>query len=94
VQDAVCERPGHAWSAQAMAEVAHVTPRHLSRLFREQAGISPREYVETIRTALAQQALKSGAPVASASDLAGFSSARQWRRARARHAGARGVSSS
>ncbi|MED5622226.1 GlxA family transcriptional regulator [Ideonella sp. BN130291] len=94
VQDAVCERPGRAWSAHALAQVAHVTPRHLGRLFREQAGISPREYVERIRTALAQQALQQGATVQKASDLAGFSSTRQWRRARSRRTPGSPLSSS
>lgn len=86
VQDAVCERPGHPWTVQALAEVAHVTPRHLSRLFREQAGLSPREYVERIRFGLSQQALRQGASVQAASEQAGFSSPRQWRRARSRQA--------
>lgn len=88
VQDAVCERPGAAWSAEALAAVAHVTPRHLGRLFREQAGISPREYVERIRMARAEQALASGTPATRAGEVAGFSSARQWQRARRRAAGA------
>jgi transcriptional regulator GlxA family with amidase domain len=86
VQDAVCERPGEAWSAEALADVAHVTPRHLSRLFREHTGISPREYVERIRAALAERAREQGASVQAASELAGFSSPRQWRRARSRAA--------
>jgi transcriptional regulator GlxA family with amidase domain len=84
VQDAVCERPSHAWTAEAMADVAHVTPRHLNRLFREQAGLSPREYVERVRCALAHEARSRGASVQAASELAGFSSPRQWRRARTR----------
>jgi transcriptional regulator GlxA family with amidase domain len=84
VQDAVCEQPGRDWSAEALAAVAHVTPRHLNRLFREQAGLSPREYVERIRCALAERAHEHGASVQKASELAGFSSPRQWRRARSR----------
>lgn len=84
VQDAVCERPADDWSLESLAGVAHVTPRHLSRLFREHAGLSPREYVEQVRSALAQQALQQGASVNAASELAGFSSPRQWRRARSR----------
>jgi transcriptional regulator GlxA family with amidase domain len=84
VQNAVCERPGHDWDLPALAAVAHVTPRHLSRLFREQAGISPRDYVERIQVALARQAMNGGATAGQASELAGFSSDRQWRRARAR----------
>jgi transcriptional regulator GlxA family with amidase domain len=84
VQDAVSERPAEDWSLQALADVAHVTPRHLGRLFKEHAGLSPREYVERIRAALAQQALQQGASVNAASEMAGFASPRQWRRARAR----------
>jgi transcriptional regulator GlxA family with amidase domain len=86
VQDAVCERPTEAWTAEAMASVAHVTPRHLSRLFREHTGLSPRDYVEHIRVARAKEALERGASAARASEQAGFSSDRQWRRARARKA--------
>ncbi len=84
VQNAVCERPGEAWSTEALAEVAHVTPRHLARLFREHAGITPRDYVERIRTAVASQAVARGLPAARAAEMAGFSNDRQWRRARAR----------
>lgn len=88
VQDAVCEKPGAAWSADAMAAVAHVTPRHLNRLFQEYVGLSPRAYVEQVRSALAQEAVRSGLPMQVASEAAGFSSPRQWRRARTRARGA------
>ncbi|MCR5865590.1 GlxA family transcriptional regulator [Aquincola sp. J276] len=88
VQDAICDKPGAAWSAEAMARVAHVTPRHLGRLFREFVGTSPRAYVEQVRSALAQEALRSGLAVQAASEAAGFSSPRQWRRARTRARGA------
>lgn len=86
VQEAVAERPGDAWSAQALAAVAHVTPRHLARLFRQHTGLSPRAYVDQVRVTLAQQALGHGASSRQAAELAGFSSDRQWRRARARTA--------
>jgi transcriptional regulator GlxA family with amidase domain len=86
VQDAVCERPGADWTAEAMAEVAHVTPRHLGRLFKAQTGLSPRDYVERVRYGLTQSALAHGDTVTAASERAGFTSARQWRRARARQA--------
>ena len=84
VQDAVCERPAEHWSVEAMAAVAHVTPRHLSRLFREQTGISPRDYVEQVRWGLSQEALQRGASMQAASEHAGFTSTRQLRRARQR----------
>jgi transcriptional regulator GlxA family with amidase domain len=84
VQNAVCERPGHDWDVPALAAVAHVTPRHLARLFKDHAGVSPRDYVERIRSGLAEQALARGLPTAQAVELAGFGTDRQFRRARAR----------
>ena len=87
VQDAVADQPGADWSADALAAVAHVTPRHLARLFLEHTGLSPREYVEQVRLALARQALQSGANGQQAAALAGFGTDRQWRRARARQGG-------
>jgi transcriptional regulator GlxA family with amidase domain len=84
VQNAVCERPGHDWTTDALAAVAHVTPRHLTRLFREHAGVTPRDYVERVRHAVAAQAISGGLPTARAAELAGFSNDRQWRRAQAR----------
>jgi transcriptional regulator GlxA family with amidase domain len=84
VQNAVCERPRDAWDVPALAAVAHVTPRHLARLFRDHAGISPRDYVERVRSGLAEQALARGLSTTQALALAGFGTDRQWRRARAR----------
>lgn len=84
VQDAVGAAPGAAWSAEALAAVAHVSPRHLGRLFHTHCGLSPRDYVAQVRLALAQQAQAGGAGVGQAAALAGFSSDRQWRRARQR----------
>jgi len=84
VQNAVCERPGHDWDVPALAAVAHVTPRHLARLFKDHAGLSPRDYVEHVRSGLAEQALARGLPTAQAIELAGFGTDRQFRRARAR----------
>ncbi|MBI5259694.1 MAG: helix-turn-helix domain-containing protein [Burkholderiales bacterium] len=87
VQEAVCEQPGADWSAEALSAVAHVTPRQLTRLFREHTGLTPRAYVEHVRISLAQQALRRGASGQQAAHLAGFSSDRQWRRAHARRGG-------
>ncbi|MEX8493893.1 DJ-1/PfpI family protein, partial [Sphaerotilus sp.] len=49
VQDAVCATPAAPWDSRRMAAVAHVTERHLARLFRLHAGLSPRAYVEQVR---------------------------------------------
>jgi transcriptional regulator GlxA family with amidase domain len=86
VQEAVAEQPGRAWSADELAAVAHVTPRHLARLFRLHTGLSPRDYVAHVRVSLAKQALSQGASGTQAAALAGFNSDRQWRRARQREA--------
>ncbi len=83
-QDAVCEAPGRDWTARALADVAHVSERHLSRLFIDHAGVSPRVYVEQVRAALAQHALGRGVPAKQAAAQAGFGTDRQWRRARTR----------
>ncbi len=85
-QDAVCENPGRAWTVHTLAEAAHVSPRHLARLFIEHAGVSPRGYVEQVRVALATHAVASGVPVKQAAAAAGFGNDRQWRRARGRAA--------
>ena len=84
VQEAVAAAPGEPWSAERLAAVAHVTPRHLGRLFQQHCGLSPRDYVAQLRLALARQAIGHGAAVGQAALLAGFSSDRQWRRARQR----------
>jgi transcriptional regulator GlxA family with amidase domain len=86
VQTAVLEAPGEDWSLERMAALAHVTPRHLARLFREHAGVTPREHVEQVRLALAQDARKTGLQTKQAVAIAGFRSDRQWRRARNRAA--------
>jgi transcriptional regulator GlxA family with amidase domain len=81
VQDAVCGAPAEPWDSRRMADVAHATERHLARLFRLHAGLSPRAYVEQVRTALARQALAQGQTAQQAVALAGFSTARQMRQA-------------
>ncbi len=64
-----------------MAEVAHTSPRHLTRLFLEHANIAPLQYLRRIRLAVAQTALQSGRNVTQAAEAAGFSSDTQLRRA-------------
>lgn len=82
VQDAICARPAADWSLQRMAAVAHVTPRHLGRLFGVHAGTTPLRYLQLIRLELAERARQHGASRADAAQRAGFSSEQQWRRTR------------
>ncbi len=81
VQDAIGRQPQSPWNVPAMAEVAHTSPRHLTRLFLEHAGIAPLQYLRRIRLATAEAALQSGRNVTQAAELAGFSSDTQLRRA-------------
>lgn len=84
VQDAVCANPAGPWPAERLADEAHVTPRHLARLFREHTGLSPRQYVEQVRTALARHAIERGMGTPQAVALTGLGSRRRLRRALAR----------
>ena len=81
VQDAVSERPQADWTVPRMAEVAHTSARHLTRLFVEHAGVAPLAYLRRLRLASAQLALQSGANVTRAAELSGFGSDTQLRRA-------------
>ena len=85
VQDAVSQAPQEDWSVPRMAECGHTSPRHLGRLFEEHAGVSPLAYLQQIRLAVAQAALRSGRNVTQAAQMAGFSSDAQLRRAWHRH---------
>ncbi len=91
VQDAVLARPAADWNEDRLAGVAHVTARHLRRLFQQHAGVNPLAYVNGIRVALARQRLAAHAgSVDRAAEAVGFSSARQLRAA-SRRAAPRGT---
>jgi transcriptional regulator GlxA family with amidase domain len=81
VQDAVSSQPAAEWNLASMAVVGCTSPRHLTRIFMEHAGVAPLQYLRRIRLALAQTALQSGNNVTQAAALAGFSSDTQLRRA-------------
>lgn len=83
-QDVMAAEPEAEWSVPQVAEKAHVSSRHLARLFRLHIGISVREYHEQLRLAVAQQRLQQGYGLEKAALTAGFSSGRQLRRAQQR----------
>lgn len=85
-QDVMAAEPEAEWSVPQVAEKAHVSSRHLARLFRSHIGISVREYHEQLRLAVAQQRLQQGYGLEKAALAAGFSSGRQLRRAQQRGA--------
>ena len=77
VQEAVCANPKREWSMLELASVAHVTERHLNRLFKEHAGITPRDYVEQVRLAIATHALRAGIQPTKAAQISGFETTRR-----------------
>ncbi len=81
VQDAVQSAPTQDWGVEIMAQVACTSTRHLSRLFEEHTGMTPLQFVRSIRVELAAKALQAGKSVAQAVELSGFSSDLQLRRA-------------
>ena len=83
-QDALTAEPQRGWHLADIAAMAHVSPRHLTRLFQEHLGISVRDYLEQLRLAIAQQWLRQGRGVELAAIAAGFSSPRQFHRAKQR----------
>lgn len=80
-QDLLVVHPEQEWPLEEIAGRVHVSPRHLTRLFRQHLGISVRDYHEQLRIAIAQQRLQQGEGAEKAALSAGFSSSRQLRRA-------------
>lgn len=87
VQDAIIAKPEREWDMESLAAIGHATSRHLLRLFIEHAGVSPLNYLRSIRLERARQSLECGASVARAAEVAGFRSALQLRRAWSRQWG-------
>jgi transcriptional regulator GlxA family with amidase domain len=86
VQDAVAADPARDWSVVALADLAATSPRNLSRLFNQHAGMSVTDYVSRMRIALARELLTgSRLDMERVAERAGFGSTRQLRRAWSRH---------
>jgi transcriptional regulator GlxA family with amidase domain len=82
VQDAIIANPAADWTLTRLAQIANTSPRHLSRLFNEQAGMNITSYINGLRVALAHQLLKSSRlDIERIAERTGFASSRQLRRA-------------
>ena len=81
-QDAIVANPSDAWTLARLASVAGASPRHLSRLFNEHAGMSLPDYINRLRVALARELLgHTRLDMERVAERSGFASARQLRRA-------------
>mgnify|MGYP001331389699 CR=1 FL=1 len=84
----ILENPRADLSLSALAGVAGVSPRHLSRLFHEQLSISPADYVELTRIDIARRLLEdSPTPIKTVTYASGFGSTATLRRAFLRRIG-------
>jgi transcriptional regulator GlxA family with amidase domain len=82
VQDAIIANPAADWTLKRLAKISNSSPRHLSRLFNEQAGMNITGYINSLRVALAHQLLTSSRlDIERIAERTGFSSSRQLRRA-------------
>ncbi|MDQ0702857.1 transcriptional regulator GlxA family with amidase domain [Pseudomonas sp. W3I7] len=81
VQDAITAAPCDAWTVTRMADLACTSSRHLARLFHEHVGISPLDYLHTLRITVARELLRaSSLDMETVAERAGFGSARHLRR--------------
>jgi transcriptional regulator GlxA family with amidase domain len=88
-QDAIVAEPGGDWTLASIAAAACVSVRTLSRLFREETGVTPLDYLEEIRLGVANERLATTRwSMERVAESAGFSSALQLRRAAKRHGAA------
>ncbi|MBU6373122.1 MAG: DJ-1/PfpI family protein [Alphaproteobacteria bacterium] len=79
---AIGDRPGSDWSVAAMADVAGVSVRTLTRTFAREGGDSPARFVERVRVERARAALcEDAAPINAVARAAGFPSVRALERA-------------
>lgn len=84
----ILEHPRGDLGLEALARVVGVSPRHLSRLFRAELGMSPAAYVELMRIDIARRLLEdSAAPIKAIAFAAGFGSTTTLRRAFLRRIG-------
>jgi transcriptional regulator GlxA family with amidase domain len=84
-QDLIAAAPEREWTLAGLAQQAHASPRHLSRLFNEHAGMSLPEYINRLRVSLARELIAhTRLDMERIAERSGFASARQLRRAWAR----------
>jgi transcriptional regulator GlxA family with amidase domain len=84
LQDArryVVENPAGDLSVEALAEHAHMSPRHFARLFRAETGGTPARFVESVRLEAARRVLEDTAlPIAAVARACGFGTPETLRR--------------
>ena len=85
--DEVRADPTAPWTVDTLADRAGVSPRHLTRLFREELGTTPAKHLGLVRFDLAKAMLDAGHSVTRAAELAGFGTSEALRRSFVAHLG-------
>jgi transcriptional regulator GlxA family with amidase domain len=81
IQRAVLEDVGGLHTVEAMAERAHMSPRHFARAFRAETGVTPARFVERVRLEAARRRLEEDTePIATIALECGFGTAETMRR--------------
>lgn len=80
IVDLVTSDPAVSHSLRELADHLNVSPRHLTRLFREELATTPARYVESIRFDIAKALLDQGYTATQAAARAGFPSYESLRR--------------
>ena len=84
----VVEHPNEDLSVEALAARAAMSPRHFSRVFAAEVGLSPGRFVEGVRVEAARRRLEeSGRSVDEVADEVGFGTSETMRRAFLRQIG-------
>ena len=81
VVDIVNADPAAEYTVTRLAEIAQVSPRHLTRLFHDELGTTPARYVELIRFDKAKALLDTGMSVTDVAQYSGFGTSESLRRA-------------
>ncbi len=82
VQDAIAADLTRPWQVRALASIANVSDRHLTRLFSEHVDMKISQYINRLRVARAHELLShTRLDMEQVAERAGFGSARQLRRA-------------
>ena len=82
------EHPSAHYSVDVMADMMQLERRQLTRLFTQETGLSPAQWVEQTRLAIARRLLEtSRSPLKTIAANAGFGVVRTLRRAFQRHLG-------
>jgi transcriptional regulator GlxA family with amidase domain len=84
VVDLVMADPAGSHSLSGLAAHLNLSPRHLTRLFRDELSTTPARYVESIRFDMAKALLDQGHTATQAASMAGFPSYESLRRVFAR----------